>query len=250
MKKVFIVVALSIFIAITFTFTALKLGALGSQNNYFNSRLRSSISQYLVMRKILGLHYDGDGKSDYLGRKFSKITLEVTSMEGLMPKQEILNQLAKTIEETTGKPTEVTVTNPNIPLYQEVNRTDIKNIVSHYKTKQTSGNTASLFIFVTTKSSDQENLIGTTYEEDSIIIFNEALDFFTKDEPQTKDLYLFSTMLHEFGHQIGLQHNEAPSCLMQATAETNHVPRKFRQQVVTDFCESEKEQIDSIKRRL
>jgi len=54
--------------------------------------------------------------------------------------------------------------------------------------------------------------------------------------------------LHEFGHQLGLGHNDRENCLMTAKAESNGEAQWNPRLVLTDFFDYEKGLIELEKR--
>ena len=125
MKKILITLILLFIIIITFSFALLKIGSWNPNHSYFNDNLRYKLDRYPIMRKILGLHFDGDGRSDYLGSNYQKIVIRVFAMKGLEPNQAILDTFSEKVKGITGKPTRVVFQNLEIPFSPSSNLSDL-----------------------------------------------------------------------------------------------------------------------------
>jgi len=225
-----------------------RLGAAGDENNFFNSHYRARLAAQPLLRKFFGLHETGDAKSDYLGPHYQNIIVEVDSLSGANPAPTILSQLADRIKEVTGKDASIYFSDGDIALDQSVSPTDVDRIAAGYRNKWTEGNTAVVYLLVLdAPPADDPTLLGETHHEDEIILFTKALRDFTAGSSSTYDNYELSTALHEFGHLLGLPHNERPGCLMNSHAEADHVPQYYAGDVVTDFCPYEKQLITAGK---
>lgn len=232
-------------IALIGAFDLFRIEFRGPKNNYFNQALRYRFARSEFGRKFFQLKDYGDNRADYLGSRYSKIELFVDVTPGLDLNQDVLKQLAAKIQAVTGKPTFFTVSD-YLPAAAEVDDRDIGILYSAHTKMQIPPDTAPLYLFVLSRESGQPDLIGKTYFADSLVIFDSAISSFTASEPETFESYQLSTALHEFGHQLGLEHNNIPGCLMNAKAENSGVPAADPGEVVTDFCAAELSQIKQL----
>jgi predicted Zn-dependent protease len=58
------------------------------------------------------------------------------------------------------------------------------------------------------------------------------------------DSQIVSLLLHEFGHQLGLDHNSTQGCLMNAQTEFSDRGKLLEE--IDDFCDHEKNQIKNM----
>ena len=247
MKKFLIILVLLLVILASFGFATLKILANGPENNYFNRNLRQIFSQHRFWRETLGLHYDGDGRYDYLLSGTGKIMLEVDVMSNLSMQPQALELVRQRIEQVTGKQTLYYFSSSNIPYKQSVSLGELAGMMLVRRDFAATGKDAKLQILYLSRDSAEPQLLGRTVREDGIVLYEEALGDFTKSNPDTLPAYEASTILHEFGHQLGLQHDETPGCLMNSSAEQSHVAREELADVVTDFCLQEIELIKQLK---
>ena len=243
-KKIIQIVLLVVIIIINALFLVVWFWSQGSGDNYFNKNLRINFIQSSFLRNIFSWHDVGEGRYDYLGKKPQKISINVYAMTGMNISLDILQELTDKIQNLTGKPVSYSFANMFIPYAPQISTNDKDTLLNKYLSQNSDSVQINLFIL---SQSDQEpNLLGLTYKERSIIIFNKALEDFTKNNPTTFSKYQLSTILHEFGHQLGLNHNDKANCLMAEHAEINHLAKDNPADIVVDFCDYEKQLIKQI----
>lgn len=238
MKKLFTAILLLVLIVSTFTFSVLKIMSLGPSSNYFNSKLRPQLDKSILARKILSLHNDGDGRFDLLGDKTKSILLEVVAMQSLNVDAKVSYDLADKIQQITGKKTSV-IFDPPIPYQDSVSSKDVDQIAAGQKYHSGDGEAVLYIMMLSSKSGDDKN-IGLTHNEDGVIGYIDAIHKFVPNNNKLANMYLYSTLLHEVGHQFGLAHNEEPNCLMNPEAEISPSASYDLNNIVLDFCDYEK----------
>lgn len=224
----------------------IKVESVGPDTNYFNTHFRENLARVPFLRRFFKLDYDGDSRSDYLGNRFSKILIEVDAMQGENLDLELFDRLTKAVSQITGKQTDYIISNTDIP-QSETTEEDAAKIQKQYQNAATEPNTASLYLLVLSRKKDEPKQIGSTLGNNAIILYAGSVEDFTERAAGSFRNYLFSTLLHEFGHQIGLGHNNEPGCLMNPKAEINDIARLNPDDVVTNFCPSELSEISSLK---
>jgi hypothetical protein len=244
MKKVLIVIFLLLIIIVTFSFVFLKIEARGNDGNYFNTHLRGNLSRYELARNILGLHYDGDAKADYLGKQTKNITVEVLVMKGLVARHGIIDNLAMKIEKTTGKKTDIAYSFKELPFSNISEKEELAKQLADLRIYRNSSGRSLLYILVVNQDHDQSQ-IGSTLQENAIILYENNLEQYNlAGNSDALDRYAGGVLLHEFGHQIGLQHNNMSGCLMNPVVELSDRPKTS--EIISGFCEYEKKQIDTM----
>lgn len=190
--------------------------------------LRQKLGHYPLLRSLYSLHDTGDGAFDYLGKSTDGTDIVLSAYASQWFSDSVLTDFASAVAHVTEKPAHL------------VSAEDAAAATSHAK----------LYIFLETKNDDDPETLGKTFNEYGIILYKSALEKFTHDTPRTRDTYVFSTLLHEFGHQIGLPHIETDGCLMNSRAEVAHVAMASPSEVITQFCEGELVRIEKIKAHL
>lgn len=248
MKNKIIIIGLSLVIVLSFGFVGLRLAAAGPEDNWFNLSLRSEFSRSPFFRSWLGLQWDGDAGADYLGNRYDIIVMTVYSMQGSQPEPQVLSGFVEQVEELTGK-TVIVRSKPPIPHKEEVDSEDIDQAYSIDKISPWRSN-AVLNVIYASRSPGEEVLLGKTHGPYAIVLYKQAVREFTEVAKETLLAYEQSTLLHEFGHQLGMPHNTEPGCLMTEHAEANHRPRRADDGIVRDFCQLELQQLELLKQLL
>jgi hypothetical protein len=247
MRKAVTIILLILVIVAAFSFAAIKLLAYGPDTNTFNTKYRPKLTAYPWLRSLFSFHYDGDAREDYLGDSYQKILIEVDEMKGLKISDSALILLSKKIADNTGKEV-VFVRSDEIPYSESVDLSEIDELGKKYRNYIYSKDTAKIYLMYLSKlSGELSSDIGATREEYGIMLFDAPLRGLTARNSELFDRYVVSTALHEFGHQLGLGHNENPGCLMNSGVDEGNVVREDVSDVVIDFCDYEKQSIGELK---
>ena len=234
--KLLVVIALFFVIIVSFGFVYFKVSAQNTGSNYFNNNLRHKFARYPIARQILGLHFDGDAKADYLANRYQNITIKIISMNGLGISEETAKVFSKRVENVTGKKTKY-LFYPSIAYKPLVGMEELRKSLG----AMGSSRDAALYVFVVSQDADSE-ILGSTVLENGMVLFKNSLaNNMRMDSEKNIDSYVASLLLHEFGHQIGLGHNLASGCLMNEKTEFSDGGRLLEK--IDDFCEFEKKQV-------
>lgn len=232
------VVGLVAVIVIALLFSIVKAASLGSEANWFNSRYRPAVSVYPLLRQIWGLHNDGDASADYLSARRSEIVVELDRAAGLSLSSGSAELVASEIERVTGKPVRI-IASTELPDRAESYMVDeAREIKFRWQRYRTDADSAVLYVLLLTRDTEEDRLVGRTLDEDGMALYLDAMDRIDYADRTAVEV---STILHEFGHQLGLPHNDSPDCLMNAHAEAGDWGAAGN--LRTNFCPSETGQI-------
>ena len=111
--------------------------------------------------------------------------------------------------------------------------------------------TAVLYLMCLPSFAEGPSNIGVTFKHDGIIIFNDTIqDIVGQSETLAVRLLQLSTMVHEFGHQLGLDHMGAEHCVMNEKFETPSLNSLlYINEMPSDFCPESVAEIERIKNR-
>jgi predicted Zn-dependent protease len=237
---------LIIVIAAASVFIYLKIMSLGDPNSNFNQTTRYSLGKKPWVRTVLSLHNDGDARGEYFCTNCGPLVIEWFKPQTEEVNKNILEQFAKSVTEYTGRQAQAIEGGPvgdSILSKSNLSSLTVK------KFAQKIPNASILYIFFVEdyKPRDAQEL-STTYGESAMLVSLNAHRAFLKNYPSQLDIYLFSTLLHEFGHEIGLQHNNDSSCVMYAHAGIGGQPMEvYSHETPTDFCPAEQNQINQLR---
>ena len=240
MKKFFLL----LLIVVLGTFIYLKLQVLGDPNSSFNKTTRYNLGKYPIVRTILGLHSDGDAREEYLSGN-SSMAVEVVRSKNTTINEQVLNRFVEDVKTYTGR--QVVLFNTEVFPGGTLSDSQLADVVSGYRHHVVPGQ-PNLFVIYAEDYVRAGAEVGKTYHEFGIVLSDKRLREVTAQFPSALGQFQESTLLHEFGHQLGLGHNEQPDCLMNAKAEQPSVQDSFSNIFTpTKFCDFELNQLNGIK---
>jgi hypothetical protein len=238
---------LSVFIIVCGVFIYVKVQSLGDANSYFNQGTRFKLGKHKIFRTVFSLHNDGDARAEYLYGN-GPIIIEIVRPTSLTLTDQTIQKFADKVTEYTGRPT--TIKSDSYIEDKVLTEEDIENIVDQ-KRRYGDMTQTSIFIIYATDFSHGQTQIARTYKEFGMILSDRQMFDLVRKNQRVKQEYAASTMLHEFGHQLGIDHIEDEQCVMASSVETPDRTRFFFSDVTPQsFCEQEMEELNRIKARL
>jgi hypothetical protein len=228
-------------------FIYLKIQTLGSDNSAFNRTTRYQLGKNELLRSMLSLHKDGDARTQYLIGS-SPIDIEVAQPEGDKLPIDTVKSFADQVTSITGRPTKIYNVDgvPSNTLTDE----QISTIIKTDHRKFNPGDPVLLVIYADDFTSSSGE-VAKTVKEFAMVLSDAELKSLTAGYPEALPQYQESTMLHEFGHQLGLEHNQQTGCIMNTGIEDATAPASISYSYTpTSFCKFEENQINLIKSSL
>lgn len=215
----------------------------GDINSRFNQTQRYDLGKNGVVRWFLGLHRAGDARKEYLANQ-GPIVIEWFKAASLDINEQLLKDFAKKVQDYTGRPTQI-LRGGGIS-DGVVNLSDLSGF--NLKASSDSGASTIVLFFVEDYKTRPEKVLSDTYGESGILISMKAHRDFVKNYSYNLDNYYLSSLLKEFGHQIGLGDNDENNCVMNPEVGVAGMPyENYGRTVATDYCQTEKNQIDQLR---
>lgn len=228
-------------------FIFLKIQSLGPENSSFNQTTRYTLGKYPIVRYILGLHLDGDARAEYLVGN-SPIVVEIVQAPNAHLTEAVIKQFTDKVTKYTGRQT--SVINVDIIKPGILNDVDLSEVVKNYRRHIFPGQ-PNLFVIYANDFAGGESEAARTYKEFGMVISDSKLSAVTGPYKEGLDQYIISTMLHEFGHQLGLDHININGCIMDADVESPGAQSNFTGiYTPVNFCLEELDKLLQIKKSL
>lgn len=245
-RKAFV---LSILILIFGVFIYLKIQTLGSPDSLFNQTTRFSLGKHPVLRTVFGLHNSGDARAEYLEGK-GPISIEWFVPQGESVDPSVLKSFAALVSKYTGR--EAMLVSGGAMSDGTIDQSNLAVFNLEAGAQSISGTKLSVF-FTDDYSPRPDNEISSTYGESAMKLSLSAHAKFLQSYQDDLNQYLLSSMLHEFGNQIGMQETATgdSDCIMNLHAGLNGKPLEASGLTEPqDFCPAEVQEINSIKAQL
>lgn len=241
--KTFLLLVIILFSGI---FIYLKMQSLGDEHSSFNQTTRYRLAKFGFFRTTLGLHKDGDSRAEYL-LKDTSIIIEVVQPSGSKLSDGVLDEFAKKVSEYTGRNTRIVNTDTIASGY--TNEGQLAAIVRGNR-RHFDGGSSNLFVMYVDDFPGSEKNLAKTYQDFGMVISNDRLALLTREYPNSLPDYQLSTLLHEFGHQIGMDHNSINGCIMNEVVESPAGGVFYGASTPTSFCSDEIDAITNIRRAI
>ncbi|MBU1149195.1 matrixin family metalloprotease [Patescibacteria group bacterium] len=223
--------------------------------NWFNDQVREYLTRYPLLRGIYALHWDGDAKSDYLSTNdYQKLIVEIDSIEAcqkyFINNDSLINQISELVQKPEG--VKIVVGDPlddDEMVYLDSNSMDraINGIKDRLQDNKSKDQHAVLYVLCLDYNRDAPTNIGLTYQDDTVLLFFDEIEKLTKENPDSLPIYLKTTLLHEFGHQLGLGHVDDNNCLMAETIENPGNSAAALKNIPQQFCQPSLSQLDEYR---
>lgn len=225
-------------------FVYLKMQSLGDENSSFNQTTRYRLGKFGFFRTTLGLHKDGDSRAEYL-LKDTSIIIEVVQPSGAKLSDGAMDAFAKKVSEYTGRNTRVVNTDTIAAGY--LNEGQLAGIVRGNR-RHFDGGSSNLFVMYVDDFPGSDKNVAKTYQDYGMVISHDRLVNLVREYPSSLPDYQLSTLLHEFGHQIGMDHNTTNGCIMNEAVESPSGGVFYGASTPTSFCSTEIDEISAMRR--
>ncbi len=228
-------------------FIYVRIMSLGDEHSRFNQTTRIQLGRFAVLRTLFGLHSAGDARAEYL-KASGPISVEIVQAESLNLPQEVIDDFTSKVKEYTGRQT--VLYNIDTVKRGSLSDADINDIIATNR-RHVSPAETNLFVIYADDFNSKTDEVGRTVRDFGMVISSTRLQDLTRQSPKALNSYILSTMLHEFGHQLGLDHVGDDRCIMNKDIEASPEQSSFIVSYTpTSFCDKELEQLKGIKAAL
>lgn len=209
-----------IFLLFAFTYIGLMVAFnFSSPDNFINQELRPLLITSTPARIVFRLYKPGDARYEFVSPQTESFLIEVDYAANAMPHPELINWLEDMVQNTIGKPVQVDITSqPEISSLATFSDQEIKQLTRSTKTLTPSENQAYLHLIYIPESSTVPSNSGLVLTSNDIFIFTKAISGLSERDHILADIEE-STIKHEWGHLLGLEHINQEDCIMSENVE-------------------------------
>ena len=202
--------------------------------------LRDEFSKNELLQVAFQLDRLSDAKRDLLVKDLDVIIVPTASFS---LGSDVSSNIAQKIGEVTGKRVNV-LTDKTFERHEivDLSQENLENISK--SVAQKAGSKNYLAIILLDKSKETPTNVGMAEGERVIVLFEDRIAELSETQTVLDDLKV-STVLHEYGHLIGLEHNNNKGCLMNEKVESPG--SNWSADMPQTFCSFEKSEIEKLK---
>ena len=202
--------------------------------------LRDEFSKNELLQVAFQLDRLSDAKRDLLRKDLDIIVIPTADFS---LENGVSSNVAKKISEVTEK--KVSIVTDKILERKRIGDLSQENFekISEEAAKK-AGSKNYLAIILLDKSGDAPTNVGMAEGERTIVLFEGRIAELSETQTVLDDLKV-STVLHEYGHLIGLEHNNNEGCLMNEKVESPG--NNWSASLPQTFCSFEKSEIEKLK---
>jgi hypothetical protein len=243
--KVFII----FFIMVSILIVPLSIFLIKFDNkSILGKHIKEEIVKYPALISFLNLNEPGDNKFLYLSPENQQIKVNIYSVNMAVANEKINSWITEIVSETTGKKVIVAGSRPvDYKNEGSLNNEDLNNIRKLVISESSTTSDLNI-IYVTSYYSDKPSSVGLVIHRDTIYIFKDALKKLS-EKGAVNSILEKTTIMHEWGHLLGVDHIYNDDCIMSEIVEVFDNP-SIGKSLPTVYCWEELEAIKQIKREI
>lgn len=242
MYKVFLFLGSVLILVYVFLLQQLRIA---DPANSFNQDNRESFLKSGIAKKLLFLNRPGDDRFDYLADKKKTVIVEVDYQRGRQPDSQVEGWIALMILETLRKNSDIRLAEQDeIVNVESFSDRELIEAARESRDFKTSDDKNYLHLLFVSASSEMPTNTGLTLTGREIFIFKDNINSLS-ERKTVREAVEKSTIMHEFGHLLGLDHVNQNNCVMSKSVEV-YGNRRFQfDNIPLDFCQ---ESLDALMR--
>lgn len=228
LKTVVVIATLAVFLVL-----ALIILVKFRNDTAFAQKVKKEVIQKPFLVDILNLNHPGDARYVFLDPDSNTISVILLYQEGYKHNEKVELWLREMISETLSKNAQINSIELGTREKGSYSNNDLNEIRDEARGRF--GKNYDLFIIYLSKYQKDESNVGITLHRDTIFIFKEAQIILT-NQISTLNQLERSTLMHEWGHLLGIEHVEDTSCIMSDFVEVEQTDFYQEKDIPIEYC--------------
>lgn len=217
-------------------------------NSLIGKQLRSLFWHYPKLVQRINLNYPGDWRYFYLDPSASPLQINVYTTPGVGADSSLNSWLEEMLGQTTGTNFRVNV-GGDVSYQKSGSYTDADLHLIRRRLPFVDSNAPFLNIVYVRSYAENPGYLGIALHRDTVFIFKNTIDEITPDT-KLRQLLEESTLMHEWGHLLGLEHINHPGCIMSENVEV-YDSRELREtEIPVIHCQTSLVELEMERKRL
>lgn len=231
------------FIFLAFGFIALMLGLrFAPPNNALDRLLRPTLIRSSLTSRLFQLDQVGDARYQ-LSTTQTPLAINVWHEAKTIPNPELSRWLEDTIKQTVDRSTIITFHPLKQPIPASVSDAELNEILKTLPLKKSS----TINIIYLPQSQSAPTNAGQAINATTMLMFTQTISSLS-ERAHIRDLIEQSTLMHEWGHLLGLDHINQEACIMNERVEVYGNRRFQGTNLPTAYCPEELYQLKVLTR--
>jgi len=209
------------------------------------SIIKRQFIHYPILVQLAHLNQPGDFRYLYLNSSSSTINVNIVYAASVTPDPKAPDWIQQMINQTTGKDAHIFLSPTPLPnSYDFYSTADLNQICADLASTHPQSPFVNI-VYLTTYA-DKPSYAGLVIHADTLFIFEQGLHSLTSSATQRTRLEQ-STLMHEWGHLLGLEHTDLTDCIMASSVDVYQGNSAWKNHIPTTYCWTELDQLNSIK---
>jgi hypothetical protein len=244
MSKIFTLIFTVVVLSYVFLLYSLRIT---DPENSFNKSNRNFFLRSKITRILFFLNSPGDARFEYLSSENNKVFVEIDYQVGREPNENVKQWVENMIFKVLRKGVEVKASEEGgIPESGGFSDKELRVLAKGTRDPIFKKNKAYLHVIYVSKSIDAPSNTGLVLTANDLFIFRDRIEELS-GRGNIRSLVEESTIKHEFGHLLGLEHVDRDDCVMSESVEVYERSKYQFESIPTDFCEESLEELRRIR---
>lgn len=196
------------------------------------------------MIAFANLNDPGDNRFLYADPRFTPIKIIVSASESVTPHEEIETWLQEMTDGTVEKQAEIIFQDNLEEEKAAYANGDLNRVRKKLKSSQI-GKPVLNVVYLTSYA-EKPSYLGVALHRDTIFIFKSTMIELQVNETTRAKLEK-STLMHEWGHLLGLSHVDLPSCIMSSSVEVIENRVYSEASIPTQYCWNSEYELEQLR---